>query len=107
MKDRFPNASPDEHVQNEERFKRIVTAFDILKSERDDYNDFLENPEDAYYRYYQYYRKAYICVSGASFVGRLSIIFQYTYVRCNSDPSNTHNPIIIRIYRSVIKTINT
>lgn len=38
-------------------FQRIANAYEILKSDREEYDDFLENPEKYYYHYYQYYRK--------------------------------------------------
>jgi len=55
--DKHPNASPSEKVEIEAKFKRIVTAFETLKNEREDYDEFLQNPEQAYYKYYQYYRR--------------------------------------------------
>ena len=49
-------ALPQEKVEIEKKFSRIVTAFETLKNEREDYDHFLANPEDAYYKYWQYYR---------------------------------------------------
>ena len=49
-------ALPQEKAEIEKKFSRIVTAFETLKNEREDYDHFLANPEDAYYKYWQYYR---------------------------------------------------
>ena len=49
-------ALPEEKAEIEKKFSRIVTAFETLKNEREDYDHFLANPEDAYYKYWQYYR---------------------------------------------------
>jgi len=59
IKDRYPNANPIEKEEIESKFKRVGTAYETLKNEREDYDDFLQNPEQAYYKYYQYYRNAY------------------------------------------------
>ena len=54
--DKNANASPGERAEMEVKFSRIVTAYETLKNEREDYDHFLANPEDAYYKYWQYYR---------------------------------------------------
>ena len=59
IKDRYPNANPIEKEEIESKFKRVGTAYETLKNEREDYDDFLQNPEQAYYKYYQYYRNGY------------------------------------------------
>lgn len=59
MIDRYPNANPLEKEEIESKFKRVGTAYETLKNEREDYDDFLQNPEQAYYKYYQYYRNGY------------------------------------------------
>ena len=57
--DRYPNANSIEKEEIESKFKRVGTAYETLKNEREDYDDFLQNPEQAYYKYYQYYRNDY------------------------------------------------
>ena len=47
------------------------TAYETLKNEREDYDDFLQNPEQAYYKYYQYYRNGYESLLGQPYTSTL------------------------------------
>jgi len=58
--DRFSklDLSTEEKREIEEKFQRIATAYETLKgSEREEYDDFLANPDKYYYQYFQYYRR--------------------------------------------------
>lgn len=51
------DTNDEEKAEIEEKFKRVGKAFETLKGEaREEYDDFLDNPEKYYIEYYQYYR---------------------------------------------------
>jgi DnaJ family protein C protein 25 len=50
---------PDQRTGDEELFKRVANAYEILKDEeaRRDYDYMLDNPSAYYQNYYRYYRR--------------------------------------------------
>lgn len=50
---------PDAKLEAEEQFKKIATAYEILRDdeERTDYDYMLDNPDEYYAHYYRYYRR--------------------------------------------------
>merc|ERR1739848_477288 len=52
-----PDVAKDDDA--EKKFMQVATAYEVLKDEdsRKDYDYMLENPEEAYYNYYRYYKR--------------------------------------------------
>merc|ERR1712059_193733 len=53
-----PDVSKEKNA--EEKFRLLATAYETLKDEeaRKDYDYMLDNPDEAYYHYYQYFNKS-------------------------------------------------
>merc|ERR1712121_101564 len=52
-------ATPEEIKEGTERFMKIATAYETLKDtqSKEDYDHYLDFPEQYYYNYYRYYRR--------------------------------------------------
>lgn len=79
--DKFLNEN--EKASATDKFRQIATAYEVLKEEesRRDYNDMLDDPEQYYRHYYQYYRRVYGTKVGAHWVilGLITVISVYQY----------------------------
>ncbi|CAD5110944.1 DgyrCDS300 [Dimorphilus gyrociliatus] len=56
--DKHRKKSQDKQVLAEEMFRKIATAYEVLRDEesRKDYDYMLDNPDEYYHHYYRYYR---------------------------------------------------
>lgn len=96
-------ATPEEIKIGTERFMLIATAYETLKDaqSREDYDHYLDHPEQYYYNYYRYYRRTAQVDVRWVIIGSITAISVFQYI---SWQTSYNTAITYMVYNSKYRT---